>query len=891
MTPSTDPQTRTALALVVGGSAALLLLAAVPSAFSAGYVLRGFLLAVAAAAALVGFGLQRAGPLPARGVAWAVALLPAGIPLLGLMSAGREDLWSWLRNAAPWFALAALPLVWGRALLDDTGRARAWQLAGAAGVGAALWTAIDAWQRGAAGAGPFGRPGVAGPVLAALAWPSAMALGRGLWMRATLAAAFVGATIATRSRTALIAFAVASVAWFVWTRAPARRSRWARVAAAGLAVCFLYGALGVAGRVPLPGSRHTVDVRLGLHRASFALMQEAPLRGHGLGRYGEEILRVRDLQEAQLESGRRPTHAHDDYVHVAAEVGLLGGVLLLFFVVGVLALSLRAVRGRQREPGHDLRVACWAGLVTLGISAFGDGVLTDPAGVVVFSLCAATLWGSVARPAMPAVAQVRLRQVAWLAAPLLIACAFAQGRDLAADAAFRDYLTAAGPALRRGGVTSLDTLAQEQLVEGALQHRPDDARAWYQLGVHRARKGEYVSAREAFRQSIRHDASMTEARLDLASVYERQERYDDARDVLLEARRWDPTRFDVALRLGHVALGPEPLAGDPLPEVDIEALLRRYNVARSLDPSRIENTIAEARIARRMGRHDEAGVLLRQVMRKLNVTLDRAPPEILLESFRLAEAQRAVQTAQVTILLLALRADPRLAGLVRKEAMRWTDLGEAREAEANPELRPGVARLDDRTSQRAYDAAAVRFTGLLFAGQADPNALLRTAQSEANERRNRRALARYRALLAWSNPDTEADADLDDERRMKALARRGDLFIEAAKVAKPVDGDRARLFFDRGHALIGAEMLAKGEWKQAARLLRSVLQTNPEAAEARLARAHALVRDGKRDEAEQELVRALADKPALRAEAHRTMAFKVLYDRTAVRDAMGLHDD
>ena len=891
VTPQRDPQTRTTLALLVGGGAALLLLAAVPSAFSAGYVLRGFLLALGAAAALVGFGLQRAGPLPVGKDAWLIALLPLGIPLLGLLSAGREDAWTWWRHAAPWLALALLPLIWGRALLDDRARVRAWQIAGIAALAAALWTAIDALQRGAAGAGPFGRPGVAGPVLAALAVPTVMALGRSRLARIAIAMTFLGALVSTRSRTALIAFGIACVAWFVLTRPRTSRRRVARVALAGLAVCFLYGALGVAGHLPLPGSRHTADVRLGLHRASFALVQEAPLTGQGMGRFGKEVLRVRDLQEARLESGRRPTHAHDDYVHVATEVGLLGGVLLFFFVVLTLARTLRAVRRRDRDPGHGLRAACWAGLVALGVASFGDGVLIDPAGVMAFALCAATLWGSVAMPSLGAVKQVRLRQVAWLLAPVLLVCTWAHGKEVAADAAFTDYLKATGSLLRRGTAASMDTLAQDQLVNGVLQQRPDDARAWYQLGLHRARKGEYVGAREAFRQAIRHDPSTTEARLDLATVYEMQDRPDDARDALLEARRWDPTRFDVALRLGHLALGPEPVAGDPLPEVDIEAVLKRYNVARALHPDRIENTIAEARIARRLGDTEQCGKLLRQVMRNLGVGQDEAPPEVLLESFRLAEVEKARQGAQATILLLALRRDPRLAGLVRKEAEQWLALGEAREKEATPVLRPGVARLDDTASQRAYDAATIRYTGLLFAGQFDPAQMLRLAKSEWAERRNRRALVRYRALLAWSNPDTEADADLDDAARMQALAKRGDLFIEAAQVAKPVDGDRSRLYFDRGHALIGAELLAKGEWRHAARQLRNVLKSTPDAAEARLALAHALVRDGQRDAAEAELVRALTDKPALRAEAHRTLAFRVLYDRPRVRDVMGLRDE
>ena len=889
-------QANAVLALVVGCAGALLLLASVPDAFTTGFVLRGFVLAAVAAGALIGFGMQRDGPWPTRRLSVWVALLPLAIPLLALQTAGREDVWHALRHSAPWLALAVLPLTLGRALPDPEARHRAWQVVGATAVAAAVWTLVDALSRGAAGAGPFGRPGVAGPVLAAVAGPAIVALtvrrndtstsrGRAI-ARAALAAVFVAAVVSTRSRMAVLAATLALLVAWVTTRPPGSRSRAARTAGAVAAAGFLYVALAVSGVVPLVGGRHTADVRLGLHRASFRLIGEAPWQGQGLGRYEEEVLRVRDLEEARLEANRRPTHAHDDYVHVAAEVGVPGGVALVVYVLLMLGLALRAVLRGAPSPGHGLRVACAAGMLVIAVASAGDGVLTDPAGVAAFALCAAAMWGSIARPPAPAVAQVRVRQAAWLIAPVLLACAFAHAKNVSADRAFADFVASSVDALRAG--RPVDDLVRAQLVEGVLHRRSDHAQAWYQLGVYRARKGEYVAARDAFRQACRHDPGTTEARLDLATVYELQDRPQDARQALREARRWDPTRFDVALRLAHLALGPEPLAGDPLPAVDIEPVLIAYNAARALNPTRIENTLAEARLARRLGKLDECGALLRKAMQRVGGTQADAPPEVLLESFRLAEVEGAPQPSQVSILVLALRRDPRLSGLVSREAKRWIDLGEAREADAIPELRPGVARLDDTASQRAYDGATVRFAALLFAGQMHAAALLADARKDASERRPRRALCQYRALLAWSNPDTDAPADFDDPLRIKAVAQRGDLFIEAAKVAKPVDGKRARLYFDRGQALIGEELLAKGEWKHAARQLRNVVKNNPDASATRLALAHALVRDGQRDDAARELVRALLDDPTLRHEATRNIAFRTLYDRPAVRDALGL---
>ena len=103
-------------------------------------------------------------------------------------------------------------------------------------------------------------------------------------------------------------------------------------------------------------------------------------------------------------------------------------------------------------------------------------------------------------------------------------------------------------------------------------------------------------------------------------------------------------------------------------DVDIESVLKAYNLARALNPDRIENTVADAPIARRLGENDECGKMLRKAMLTLNVGMDRAPPEILLESFRLSEVEGAPALDQAGILLLALKRDPRLAGIVRQQA-------------------------------------------------------------------------------------------------------------------------------------------------------------------------------------------------------------------------------
>ena len=143
--------------------AALGLLAYVPGVFTRGDVLRGVVVAFLAAVAAVLGALLPSGTRPS-GRRLLVALLPLLVPALGLI-AGAGDAVQVLRLSAPWIALATLTvgasLVWFREEDAD----RTWRARLIAGAVAGIWVVVDALLRRGAGVGPFGRPGIAGPVL------------------------------------------------------------------------------------------------------------------------------------------------------------------------------------------------------------------------------------------------------------------------------------------------------------------------------------------------------------------------------------------------------------------------------------------------------------------------------------------------------------------------------------------------------------------------------------------------------------------------------------------------------------------------------------------------------------------------------------------------------
>ena len=661
--------------LLVGIAALLLLGAWWPDTFSGGDVLRRVVVPGVAALACAWTGLAFRGPLPCGRWMWLLHLAPLGIALLGAVGAQQEGWLGVARGMAPWCALPALTLIGRRTLIDDAARRTATLVVG---LGAFVIAAVvngDGLMQlaegasGRAAAVPFGRPGVAGVVLAASVWLALGSSGSSCvkWLVALL---FVAGIVLTRSRAAMVALAVsAALAWVLAAQRDARRPR-ARIALGVVGVTTLLFGLMASGVLPMPGGRSTVDVRFGLARASLALAAERPLTGHGHGRYAEEVLRVRDLKEAQLEVGRRPTHAHNDALHVASEAGWPSALLLLVVIVGWLGVGVRVAMARRDAWAPT------ASMAALAVAGIAEGVLLDPAGLAMLAT-AIVLLPSHARLEDERTS-LGFRRLAWLAAvPLAIGC-FASVRNAQADAAYVRWLRGAEVALQRGDALAMDALAHDELATRGIDRRHDDARIWYQLGVHHAQRGRSLAAQKALRKAIAYDRSMTEARLDLATLYEMDDRIDDARDALTEAARVDPTRFDIRLRLGHLALGREPIPGDPYPPPPVETVLAHYNNARALNPASFSHDVADAKLARWLGDLPRAGAALRRASERAGGAVNALPTEILLESFRLAELEmlnandgaRASEADVVGILALACRRRPSLAALLRREAER-----------------------------------------------------------------------------------------------------------------------------------------------------------------------------------------------------------------------------
>jgi len=858
---------------VLALGAALALLADVPlgaTPFTRGDVLRGVAVPFLAALAAV-LGALAPGGRGDRVRLLALLLLPLAIPALALVAAVAPTLAGVLRDAAPWIALAALGAGLARVWRGPHDARTTWDALLLAGAVAACWTLLDALLRWAPGAGPFGRPGIAGPVLAALlaarvALPGAR---RARWVAIVLLAL---ACVATLSRTGIVAGLLAVPAAGLVARAGDTR----RLLVRGAVGALLAAAVGLAAaeHVDLPGGGVTLRVRLGLWRATADLVQERPLTGHGLGSFPAEILRVREPEEAALSRGRRPMVAHNDVLHASAEGGLGSGLALALYLALGLALALTAARAAPGAGDRALPAAAFGALLALGVAGLGEDVLLDPAGVLVAGVAAATAAALALRDAMrsfgPAV------PVLLLLGLVSLGVAGVKGRDLLADVHLRRYRDVV-----RGGVDPVTetTAAQEHLVEGALAWRADDAEALYRLGVHRAELGDYDAARESWRRALAADPGATENWLEIERTYENEGRKEDARAALLEALRHDPTRYDLHVRLGHLALGEEPVPGEaPGDDFDPIEAHRHYNAAELVGPDRFETWVARARVARRLGRLAEAA----EDIRRANAMEPNAA-ETLLEGFRLAEVERkTADLGTAAVLSVVLTTHPELAPRIEREAEDLVAKGREREAAARKAVEGTLTAPDYAAADRAYDAAARRLTGLVLARRLDPGAALARATQDEKERAWRPALARLRAVLYWA---LTAPPELGSSRR-EWLRSVADVLERAAQAATRTDGALARSLYAQAHAAQGALLLEDGEYEAAKRLLEKAARETPRSARVRVDLAHALVHLKEFDAAEQALLDALDLDPGLGYEILNDGDFQPVVGRPALSRAL-----
>jgi O-antigen ligase len=161
------------------------------------------------------------------------------------------------------------------------------------------------------------------------------------------------ATYALVSRMGLIVFGITTAAVSVLTLNRSRRTL-AILIGAAVVGAILVGrtedtARFVVTTILEPDRNPGVEMRLGIWRDAIRLFRSRPITGHGLGTYDVTAYALPG-NTASLAFREKGWHAHNVYLHVLAETGLLGLVAWCYLWFSILVALWRA--WKRADPSH-----------------------------------------------------------------------------------------------------------------------------------------------------------------------------------------------------------------------------------------------------------------------------------------------------------------------------------------------------------------------------------------------------------------------------------------------------------------------------------------------------------------------------------------------------------
>ena len=287
-----------------------------------------------------------------------------------------------LRREIVYDALAFVVFFAGTRTFTHLHRSVATILAATILLGLAEWLHLAlpsvAWlARASVGPGPLATQVVlAAPLLLLVLWVAPSGMGRGRVTAGAVAVALVAAGLAGESRVLWVALATAAVAAFLVCNARMPRDHPARASvrrALVIGIAVFAALMFVSAEYKMryyPQAASSVDVlaydvRPTLWQEALRHIEAKPVTGQG---YGRDIIAA-DMRAASQPLGQTLNHAHNVFIDVAVQLGLVG---LAAFVALLATLAMAFARLNEREGGLALAVV---GLATL--AGFMAKNLTD----------------------------------------------------------------------------------------------------------------------------------------------------------------------------------------------------------------------------------------------------------------------------------------------------------------------------------------------------------------------------------------------------------------------------------------------------------------------------------------------------------------------------------
>jgi O-antigen ligase len=198
-----------------------------------------------------------------------------------------------------------------------------------------------------------------------------------------------GALILSGSRGGIVCFAFEiAVLWLlVRNLRAADRPRLVGLGIVALAAVALIGWLGAGKAIERFSMMHvgevTTDRRFSMFRGTVHIFEDHPIKGAGLGALVAVYPRYETLYDGKLVD-----HAHNDYIEMLAETGLVGGICGLAFLWILFGEAKSCYAADQGHFSRALHAGAVTGLCGILLHGFVDFNLHIPSNALLFLLMA-----------------------------------------------------------------------------------------------------------------------------------------------------------------------------------------------------------------------------------------------------------------------------------------------------------------------------------------------------------------------------------------------------------------------------------------------------------------------------------------------------------------------
>jgi tetratricopeptide (TPR) repeat protein len=355
----------------------------------------------------------------------------------------------------------------------------------------------------------------------------------------------------------------------------------------------------------------------GIHRqAAIRIWRDHPIVGAGYGAFRVYSLEAmaKEWYEQQNERSEKmlvPGYAHNEYLQVLAELGIIGGILFFGLLLGVYALAIWLAARHPDPRWATISLGIIAGFTaflfqnTIGITFRQTGAVTFFWLWLAVLIAAAALRPSAGQADAPRLRRLRFRRVplaglvpiavvlvaawgkSWTVAvnPIIASQEVRQAQGLAAMGRYKDAAEHADHAISlcpyssMGYYVSAYAWGQAGNFDKALASNkkaldlmPGNASIYYNLGVSYKSKGDFKEAEDSFKKAIKYMPTNFRHHAAMAEVLLAEKRLKEAEPYAREAVRLAPREPAARLLLADI-LGKEGKSQEMVEQLEQASVL------------------------------------------------------------------------------------------------------------------------------------------------------------------------------------------------------------------------------------------------------------------------------------------------------------------------------